>query len=544
MPRRPRYGDSGLEGIVARAAQSLQHVKRRRVDSVDNLPSGNEQWSAAYTSEESEIEAPEEERFEGHQPWQPSLDWQSLGLEQNEVESDQTDSEQGDFEATESWAMETSEHSTLPQEVCKKTDLFMIMSIWAATSSITVLDWAALWEVLQVLDLSSELPASRKSLMASLAKQLPTQTILEHRTIVNTHGMEPQGPASKVIYYFDMLAVLHSILDKPHLREKMYFGPALVDPSGSRSELWHGDAWAESIRAASGDLPRYPNSIQEAIFQSDCIEHQLGQHTIFGRVVRIWKVSDVFQLEIQRITKASPGAGYVLEESPTSLIPVAGVLRRLKFAYSNCDLQIPDDDRQVFGTIEEVYSAGQPRRSADRRLQILAEGELQHYGRIFMQRHFVDRGGDPIRCIPVLLFCDGFALYRTLWKSTMGYYICSANLPMDQRRLQSNWHTLAVSPFGSSLASVVGCLSVAGKKLAQGRLVEITGQPGQVKLAAFLLAGIGDMPQQAQSLALKSQNSLTPCQRCLITKEEMQDLRYDTVTNYRRAPLWIVATNC
>lgn len=545
MPRTQRHVNRDLERLIAGA---LRHSRRlgsiRQGGSTiggvynlgDDLDIGVESESEIQSdlglSECSEVPAeplPGAD-FGGRLPWEPSFDMDALTRQGSESGRSTSMASEQETEGGR-WVLEDSYEGSQPLAACKRSELFMTVALWAATSSVTTSDWSALCEILQPLRLG--LPAAKKTLTVSLAAELPTLEILVQQSKVDASRVHPQGLAEKPIYYFDLASVIvRSVLDIPRLKEKLYFGPALRQSNGGRSELWHGDAWAESIRATSGDLPRYPREQYLAIFPSDFIEYCSQDTPKLARVARIWKAGSEFQLEVQAVTQSPTTGKYILIESPTALLTPGCILRRLKFTYLNCSGDL--SDKQVeFGVIESVHSDRNLPRTPDRRHQILAEGELQFYGRDYMQKHFVYRGGAKILCVPILLFCDGFALYRTIYKSCMGYYICPANLPLEERRLQTNWHTLALGPFGATFSAVVDCLGVAGRKLAEGLLLKVRLYPNPLKLTSFLLAGIGDMPQQAQSLGIKSQNSLTPCQRCFIPREEMSNLQYDCATNYR-----------
>lgn len=567
MVLRNRYADDTLESIL-RNTQALQQralIPRSINQTLATYDLDHLQFTTAEDEERADQQFPAAETSHTQGPSQSVIDLRTVLNMLNVSEELNTDSSRDsakallspssdDEEELEEADLVDSEDVTMfppanPDVVvnerplyraCTKSKLYMTLAIWAFRASITHKDWSVLVNVLQL----EELPISLATLFKDLNAQLPVVKMHKRPASLSVRSAEPQASAQRDIYYFDQIDLLRQVLSSP-VRQKMHFGAACRLADGRRSELWHGDAWAESIRAASGDFPRYPDQQEEAIFPADCIYYSARINNRFGKVIRIWRLEDSsWQLDVQPIIQSTNG--YVLVEDDITCISPDTIQRRVRFDYliPRTEEETTGDSMPSLGVINEVRLNHGTGINGDRtpvvrpsysRMQLLAEGELRSYGRRFMQNNFVSHGGKPLLCVPMLLFCDGFALYRTLWKSSAGFYICPANLPLKDRKKQANWHVLTLTPFGVAFEDVVACLSEAGKSLSRGFdiVIDNEGALETVHIVSFLLAGIGDMPQQAQNLGCKSQNSNMPCQRCLIKKDQAMDLDYDHVTNYR-----------
>ena len=494
-----------------------------------------------------------------------------------------------------------------------RTEAIMAISLWAHKFELTTRQWSALSEVLRVF-MDQDVPSSMSTLKKVLLGGLPLSKMYSK--------VGPGDPPVK-IYFFDHKDILVSYLESAH--EQIYFGPALYSDS-HRSEFYHGDAWAESIRCTSGQFPRYPGPERrraplpvrasgptaaaqgvndEAIFPSDFIAFRLdgisGEQ--YGQIQRIWYVDGVdraagqgtWRLEVHRVlkltssikvTQIEPAVDvfvYAYDEGqaagPTSsnsyymevnscrsqclVVPVRNIIRRCRFDLPG--FKVEDDvTLPVQGFITSMrYKDNTTNnrwrwRAAHLRHRTQAEAELMAYGRTYCQKVFVQRGELPIRSIPEVHFCDGFAVRRTMSKSSSGFYIAAAGLSGDARRKQDNWLTLTLSPINlgsggamsttsaAKLELMVRCIAPSSRLLARGTTVTVdigrgsTAHPGagsgglqEVRVVAFMLTCIGDMPQQQTNSGCRALQARRGCCRCLVCREDMGNLRYDTTIDAR-----------
>lgn len=427
---------------------------------------------------------------------------------------------------------------------------YLAMGLWAEQHDISTLGWNSLIECLRLLisdagdDASAviskilSLPLSLSTLQKQFRYHLPLAKLYSQKLQINTKTTNPQKPPTAQAHYFDHFELLQRLLNTSSVLEEMYFGPALW--VHARSEPWHGDAWAESIRCASGKLPRYPADLHEAIFQSDTV---VLDNLDLARVLRIWWLNDSWRLEVQMIkaldivsvNDITPTASrWSLQEDSIRYIQVSSILRRKRIDFPGTTIK--EDTCPSEGTIALISNNRGHTRPPYQRWRLLAEGELIQFGRQLLQKKFVQRHTEQvIMCVPELHYCDGFAVYRTMWKSSSGFYMLPANLNSNARSHQRNWHTLTLAPFGAEFNDIVYCLAQASAPLAQGLQAQINCKTGSqdALICGFLLAGIGDMVQQSLSLGVKAVSADKPCRCCLIRKQELHNLSYDIVERAR-----------
>lgn len=419
----------------------------------------------------------------------------------------------------------------------------MVLGLWAESSNLSGSSWSALVEGLKYMarvgtlsDIVANLPLSLKTQQKRLRKYLPTPEVHCRELALDQRTISPQGPSTIKVHFLDHKELLTQLLSSKLVYEDMYFGPAIR--TDQCTEPWHGEAWAESIRAASGILPNYPG-LSEAIFQSDSIVYcNDNADNLIGRVSRIWQTPEKeWLLEVQSIRYLTDISAYCLFEEVVELIPVTAVLRRKRLLMPG-----PNDDSDfaaVEGTICKIASNKDgviTFRPAQHRWRLLAEGELLAFGRSYLQKKFVrTRPDQVILSVPEFHFCDGFALFRSLYKTCEGFYFVPANLSYAQRRKQHNWLTLCLTPYGSHFRDIIECLAHASGPLSAGCSARLTidGKCQETFICGFLLAGLGDMVQQSKSLGVKGIASDKPCPRCLIKHDNLDNLSYDLVSHSR-----------
>ena len=65
-----------------------------------------------------------------------------------------------------------------------------------------------------------------------------------------------------------------------------------------------------------------------------------------------------------------------------------------------------------------------------------------------------DKEDEVISC-PILVFIDGFGLYRNSYRSLIGVYAIVAGLTAEDRNRQANVFPLTLSPHGSNFVDTV-----------------------------------------------------------------------------------------
>lgn len=445
----------------------------------------------------------------------------------------------------------------------KVTDDFrLFFSLWAQSTDVTVHQYRSLVQGLKrylpnVPEIS-RLPDSLTTLKKYVRQHLPLSRMYWRNIKLDQSKTDIRSQPEGKVHYFDMEEIVKNILKSDTLLTKMYFGPAIWMGEAPRSELYHGSDWSESICACSGEFPFYRDTAGEAMFQSDCVRmsstfsNSGSEH--LGRIRGIWKKDDTFLLQVDPILKIGSITGeiggamhedepplptdFCIVEDDSMWVSPDEILDRVRLSFEPLTAkEAASEQLSIYGKVTRVYvSKGKTGledatpyfRMIFKRWRTIGESEIQTYGRRFLQEHFVHRGSpesNPIRCLPHILFCDGFALLRTMYRSCCGFYLCMANMPLEERRKQQNWHTVTLTPFGSNFADVVSCLAKAGQRLARGTWMTLHSK--KFRISSFLLAGLGDMPQQASNTGSKSQMAVNPCRCCFISKLNANNLDYD-----------------
>lgn len=154
-----------------------------------------------------------------------------------------------------------------------------------------------------------------------------------------------------------------------------------------------------------------------------------------------------------------------------------------------------------------------------------AELEISTFGR----EYFVKNRGNTIS-MPLILFIDGFGLYRNMYRSITGIYFTPASLKLEQRNRRQNVFTLTLGSHSSDLSEILRAIDGL-TELDKGIDMEIDGVVKHV--CAYVHVLVGDMPQQNQNSGLKNQNANRGCRYCLCPQKDKADLHYDIVLNGR-----------
>jgi hypothetical protein len=193
--------------------------------------------------------------LEGNDIWTPQLQQQ---IEQIDALADvlapNTASSEHVSSPKVAWATST------PPAAVPMTPFLFAFAVWCDRASISRSDYAALLEVIQLArntpEVWKQVPNTLDTLQHRYQAQIPTSPIYEHQIDLRLDKLPTGQSGTGKVYYFDPIEFTKTIL-RSDLRRHMHFGMAqLVEKA---SELWHGDAWAESIRTCSGEFALYPD---------------------------------------------------------------------------------------------------------------------------------------------------------------------------------------------------------------------------------------------------------------------------------------------
>lgn len=160
---------------------------------------------------------------------------------------------------------------------------------------------------------------------------------------------------------------------------------------------------------------------------------------------------------------------------------------------------------------------------------VRAELELSE----FTRDHFVKKFNKKVHHVisfPLLMFIDGFGLYRNMYRSLMGVYMIPASFLFQEHNRRANVLPLTLGPHGSNFDNVIKAMH-ALYTLDGGRVLKINEQ--DVFVSVFTLAYIGDMPQQAENCGFLGPQATHSCRCCFVADSEQNNLEYDTLTNGR-----------
>lgn len=366
-------------------------------------------------------------------------------------------------------------------------------------------------------------------------------------------------------------------------------------------ELWHGDAWLESVRSTSGEFARIqvplateagqaPISAEQILLPSDCVKFKdTTGRIVYGRVKGIGvdgralptggvRVGKVYSAIINRLVPLEELPATILhtnEEIPGSssyplypsalpelvliesrdIVPCTDILSQ-EWVYFT-DYESPDDlstsllpQQARFCVRRIIYMAGGKvcTRPIHQRHRVMAEGELIYLTREYVLSSLVadtrksmePAGGTKITrhvSLPFVTFLDGFGLYRNAYHSLKGMYITSAGLDVDHRTQLANMFVLMMGPFGCSELDMAACLREDSRAVGSG--FHTTLESGEpVFVVSFPIMFTGDMPQQNQNSGNKTHNAEFGCRSCFVSDVNRGNLQLDILSTGRyQAPI-------
>lgn len=467
-------------------------------------------------------------------------------------------------------------------------EFHLAMMLFVTASDLSTSQYQALTEVLALATPTgiSSLPRSIKTLKENCRKTFPLSQIKARPVHISSDATPPKTEIPKPAYYFDTSEYSRLWLNDPKLVLHLGMGMIVDNPT----ELWHGDAWLESVRTTSGDFARVGN---EVLLPSDCITFRDCTGSIaYGRVkgVGIDRRSSVmsapaalegkiYSVIVNRLLPASqlpdhvrhlganvPGSStypsylshlpeLILFES-RDIIPCSEILSKewVYFTdYESVDMLseslLPQAPRFCVRRIVYQSSTGVLcSRPIHQRHRITAESELITLTRAYVLSNFVN-GGIPTLgsnstsphtrrvSLPYSVFLDGFGLYRNAYHSLKGMYVTPAGLDVDSRTQLGNMFVLMIGPFGSSEKGMAECLAQDSNKVGQGfRLQLDSGE--EVIATTFPIMFVGDMPQQNQNSGNKTHNAQFGCRYCFVPDIQRGNLLFDFVASGRyRCPV-------
>jgi hypothetical protein len=128
----------------------------------------------------------------------------------------------------------------------------------------------------------------------------------------------------------------------------------------------------------------------------------------------------------------------------------------------------------------------------------------------------------------IILYIDGFGLFRRAAHTTDGIYAALGNLDRNDRHQLENIWCLGMKPPGTSLDACLQPVLSELKELQRGYYLHLANELKPVFVIGSLGVCLADMPQ-AQTLAgCQHQSANQPCRRCKVTKgEQLGDAYFD-----------------
>ena len=164
------------------------------------------------------------------------------------------------------------------------------LALWYEQWNVPEAAWIPFLEVMALPKDLTELrglPRTPRALTARVTKDLPTPTVYKKHLTAKADKLPTSSSTAGVnrtvdIFYFKPRDIITDLLNRT--RVDMYFGLAEV-VDGGVTEFWQSDAWAQSIRACSGDLAR--TGAGAVVVPSDFIKY--GSDDGFGRVCGVYR---------------------------------------------------------------------------------------------------------------------------------------------------------------------------------------------------------------------------------------------------------------
>lgn len=140
-------------------------------------------------------------------------------------------------------------------------DFHLAMMLFVTSADISTTQYEALTEVLALATQTSlqSLPKSIKTLRERCRKSFPIMHMKSRLVQVDLSSKPPKKETPRNAYYFDPSEYCRIWLSNPSMRANIHQG--LGEFVSVASELWHGDAWMESVRSTSGKFAYINESV-------------------------------------------------------------------------------------------------------------------------------------------------------------------------------------------------------------------------------------------------------------------------------------------
>ncbi|KAK4118238.1 hypothetical protein N657DRAFT_404669 [Parathielavia appendiculata] len=167
---------------------------------------------------------------------------------------------------------------------------------------------------------------------------------------------------------------------------------------------------------------------------------------------------------------------------------------------------------------------------------IRAELELQHFGRhVFEHESDQAKNDMPVVSLPHLDFIDGFGVFQNSYRTLMGFYFTPAGLGEEERFRPGSIFPIALGPHASDFGDVIKALKTKAH-LDAGIVMTIRAET--VRVCAFAMCYIGDMPQQAENSGFKGPREHKFCGCCFAASGQRAVnpdvmLKFDHITHGR-----------
>ncbi|KAI5806056.1 hypothetical protein EDC01DRAFT_626159 [Geopyxis carbonaria] len=516
------------------------------------------------------------------------------------------------------------------------TDFELGLAVYCETTDITRSQYQKLLQVfslVQTLDELKSLPATLSTIKSRLKSHLPIPSIYskiipvlldkqsigprtkkrnKNRKRKFSDGQDLENIDDKVHdsasglrslseLYFINPADMIKCSDIPNCtllsqdRNRLHFGlAALVDEP---SELWHGEAWAESVRTCSGISAKYSTDENEPIIPSDFVIYGFDNIPQIGRIQRIYrderKLSPYYGklvAVIQQCVKAHQLQGLLLDPEPLQnevflleraenhelIVPttaihcrIAQVLydRQHKTALEIANEQAELDDLQDdLRRKEEVKQKRKNKASQGPGTMGPPPSTLKTRSRnnAQIQRHDIliehhDRTD----------YADFKLAHPILAELEIEIYGRDFLVSLSKRPVLSMPHMTFIDAFGlyrnvyCSLTGIYMIISAQNlrDRTRRNNIIPLTLGPhgsdlrdvmtalgpfmrklevgveimldSQYLVIAPALGFLGDMPQQAENMGFLRQNATFGCRTCLIPSEHYSNMEFDILTKGR-----------
>ncbi|KAI1822978.1 hypothetical protein F4861DRAFT_540483 [Xylaria intraflava] len=468
------------------------------------------------------------------------------------------------------------------------SNIHMALGVWAQLNGITDRTYQGLKEILQTQitadtlgDIAS-LPISVRTLKASMRRRLPLIEMRKASIPLQAGKMptarllrKPGQIPKQDLYFFNCVEYLKTLLASD-IKGKMYFGLALMVDDEDKSHPWHSRAWASSARSTSGQFARLPSD-NSVIIPSDFVEfdchkeecptcHSPQRPDVHhqGRVSEVWRderskplttrgevilrIEPMIRLDRFKAALCSightlkgypsediPENEYVIAENEPFLISETNIIKRIESVYIDytfgSDVHLPEDSiGETYRPLADILI----RRKVNTKLKrffpivksppIRAELEVNEFTRDAIVRSLA-RQDVEVYSVPLILFADGFGLYRTMHKSIMGIYTGIASLARSDRFRQMNVMPLTLGPHASNDDDVWKQIGHSLRDVENGVSVDLHGIPSFIHAHVIFLAG--DFPQQQENSGFRRPTAKQGCRMCDVTLTDRGDLNFD-----------------